>query len=36
MGSVADSVGTKVLLLFQFYKLFKEKLPEIGKKAFLR
>lgn len=36
MGSVADSVGTKVLLLFQFYKLFKGKLPEIGKKAFLR
>lgn len=33
MGSVADSVGTKVLLLFQFYKLFKEKLPKIGQKS---
>ena len=29
MGSVADSVGAKVLLLFQSCKLFKEKLPKI-------
>lgn len=33
MGSVADSVGAKVLLLFQSCKLFKEKLPKIGQKS---
>jgi hypothetical protein len=33
MGSVADSVGAKVVLLFQFCKFFKEKQPKITEKS---
>lgn len=35
MGSVADSVIAKVVLLFQPCKFFKEKQPKIGEKSVL-